>query len=228
MVGPGYNPRAFTFTGGGIFLYNQPIINRWDDVKQKKFLSVEICHLYLDRRFSTEQKQSIEKYLEHRSLIDPDHYVCVLLDNYNVKQCISTADEVIDQIESKGVKVDYWAYEKDLITYANRVIEAVQSTKLKNQYRKYIEKNNKYPCSLLTATWYLLRMGVIDDPDGIIHYSNDSKIQPNSAVVNILPNYFAPVESKARKIVLSVLGIGHDSRITNQYFTLEHTNQENK
>lgn len=196
-------------------------------MKQKKFLSVEICHLYLDRRFSAEQKQSIEKYLEYKSSIDPDHYVCVLLDNYNVKECISTAEEVINEIESRGVTVDYWAYEKDLITYADKVLNEIQSKKLKNQYRKYIEKNKKYPCSLLTSTWYLLRIGFIDDTEGIIHHRNQSAIQANSTVLNVLPNYFAPVESKARKIVLSVLGIDHRSRIDNKYFTLEHPDQEN-
>jgi hypothetical protein len=99
---------------------------------------------------------------------------------------------------------DHWAYEKDLVTHAKQLLSEVISPKLKRNYGSYIAKNNKYPCSLLIAAWYLTRLGRLPYADIIKDTSESANnpYQPAKRLLNILPQDYRGVENRARRLIL--------------------------
>lgn len=94
---------------------------------------------------------------------------------------------------------DYWAYEKDMIENARTLLDSVTSNKLKRSYQDYVA-NNKYPCSLLTASWYLTRLGFLDS-SAIKCLSPGDTYAPAERLINMLPRDYRGVESRALKLI---------------------------
>lgn len=164
--------------------------------------SVEISHIYLDRPFSIDQIDSVEKFQKTAPTWDKAHSEIILFDDYNINEAETSYEDVLDQLKKLGAPARYYAFEKDLIAYSQDFIDNIKIPKVKRQYEVYIGKNNKYPCSLLTSVWYLVRLGYIVDTKNVIKpLSAGDSYEVASKLVNFLPNYFADVEEKSRKLI---------------------------
>ncbi len=184
-----------------------------------KTLSVEISHTYLDQAFSLEQEQSIERFLyESKKWADP-HQEVVLFDDYNIKHQKTTHEDILRELGKHQAMPKYYAFEKDMIVYVNQLLSNVVVPKVRRQYETYIQKYNRYPCSLLTAVWYLVRLGYIVDTNQALKPTDGQGIfVPASELINFLPNYFSGVEDKARKLIGATQFEGAADRIRNIYF----------
>ena len=181
--------------------------------------SVEISHIYLDRPFSIDQVDSVEQFQKAARLWDKPHNEVILFDDYNVTEAETSYEDVLDQLKKLGALPQYYAFEKDLIAYAQDFIENIKVPKIKRQYEVYIDKNNKYPCSLLTSVWYLVRLGYIMDTESVIKPVNArDSYNIASKVVNFLPSYFAEVEEKSKKLIAATNFPGAVDQIENVFF----------
>jgi len=165
-------------------------------------LSVEFFHIYTNELINGRHTRGLE-YLKTIEKTWKFAYERILLiDNYNPPDHNLTAEDVLSYLESHGMQADHWAYEGDLVVHAQQLLELITSPKLKRSYENYIKKNNKYPCSLLTAAWYLTRLGRFPHKD-IIHATHGSPpYQVADRLLNILPEDYKAVENRTRRIIL--------------------------
>lgn len=166
--------------------------------------SVEFFHIYTDEKIEERHKLGLE-YLKAAQQAWPFEYQkIVLIDNYNPTTHVLNEGDVFEYLQAENSLPDYWALEGDLVENAKKLLDAVTSPKLKKSYLRYIENHNKYPCSLLTATWYLTRLGSLKS-DGVIRGANGnskSKYKPAARLINLLPQDYKPVEERARELIL--------------------------
>lgn len=163
--------------------------------------SVEFFHIYTDETIADRHLMGLEYLREAERAWTINRSRIVLIDNYNPKVHITTVDDVLKSLNEEGMCPDYWAYEGSLIENAKEFLEFVTDRKLKKNYARYIDQHGKYPCSLLTATWYLTRLGYFDFSD-VIHAVNNGGMYTSAArLVNLLPRDYKPVESRARLLI---------------------------
>jgi hypothetical protein len=171
-------------------------------MRTKRRYSIEFFHIYSDEVIGVRHTRSIE-YLEvAQKLCESTYDLVILIDNYNPKEETLALDTVLDYLGSKNVSPQYYAYEKDLVANAQTLLEGITDHKLKKDYTRYVAKHEKYPCSLLTAAWYLTRLGALEKDD-IIHAvpGNDVPYQASTHLFNILPEAYTAIEQKALKII---------------------------
>lgn len=162
--------------------------------------SVEFFHIYSDETINDTHKLSLHYLKEAKKSWSFNHDLILLIDDYNPTKFILDETELFEYLKSEDCLPDFWAYEKDLVPIAKLLLENVSSSKIKKNYMGYIEQHNKYPCSLLTASWYLVRLGAVPGQE-IIKSSSDQKFIPASKLINILPFDYKPVELRARKLI---------------------------
>jgi hypothetical protein len=151
----------------------------------------------------------------------------VLVDDYNPTEHKISAEQVLGYLRAEGMLPQYWAYEKDLLGNAQLLLDSLTSSKLKNNYVKYIAKHEKYPCSLLTASWYLTRLGQLD-PAGIIHSVDENPVyKPAQRLLNLLPEDYRPIEERARKLILSSKFAAHADKIQDLFYPLDSERARN-
>lgn len=165
---------------------------------------VEYFHIYTDEKIEMRHEIGVEYLKAIETSWDISYKRIIMVDNYNPTEHVLDIETVLDYLESKDMAPDFWAYEGDLVTNAQLLLDALTSSKLKKNYLQYIAKHNKYPCSLLTATWYLTRLGRFS-AEGIIHGSDPEKAivyEPVERLINLLPQDYKPVEQRARELIL--------------------------
>lgn len=164
--------------------------------------NVEFFHIYLDQQISLEHKASLD-YLKNISKDwEFDFDLMILIDDYNPLRKVITSKEIIDYLDSSGVMPDYYAFEKDLVKNAGELIEHINNKHLRRSYEKYISKSSKYPCSLLTATWYLTRLGRFNAQKSIHSLNSDVKLYKKAdLLINILPQSYKAIEERAFNLI---------------------------
>lgn len=169
---------------------------------KKTLYTIEFCHIYTDKEFSQTQINSIEFLKDTMTAWDFEYETVILFDNYNVGPETISNDVFFEELKTHGLLPDYWAFEKDLIHYADVLLGSIQVPKIKRQYEHYINSKNSYPCSFLTSIWYLMRLGYIEDTHSIIRsmQGTDSFV-PSERLVNILAHDFMAVEKTAMKLI---------------------------
>lgn len=181
--------------------------------------SVEISHIYLDQIFSKEQIDSIEILKNTSDTWDFSFETVVLLDDYNIEKIKTSPLDVIKKLSTHGVNPEHWALEKDLVKYAEEFLDKyVETPRVHRQYTSYIEREGKYPCSLLTSIWYLIRLGHIKDSKKIIHSKKGRVFKPSKKIINILPEYLEPVEKTTSKLIKATAFSSANSSIKNIYY----------
>jgi hypothetical protein len=167
-------------------------------------LGVEYFHIYTDEKIERRHEVGLEYLKALEDVWSFEYEKIILIDNYNPVKHTLDAEAIIDYLATKNALPKYWAYEKDMIENSKTLLNAINNNKLKRSYEKYIISTNKYPCSLLTATWYLTRLGKLPSED-IIHQADNSSqelFKTSSRLINILPEDYRPIEERARKIIL--------------------------
>lgn len=161
--------------------------------------SVEFFHIYTDEEIGSVHEASVHYLKEAQKAWKFNNGLIVLIDNYNPTKHTLREEDVFHYLNEQGVSPVFWAYEADLIDNAKQLLESITSPKLQRSYSNYVEKNKKYPCSLLTATWYLTRLGVL--PTQVIKARNGQEYVPADRLINILPQDYEKIEVKALELI---------------------------
>lgn len=171
-------------------------------IKSQLLYSVEYFHIYTDESIAASHKASLNYLKEALKAWEINHELIVLIDNYNPENHILSVDDVFKYLESEGVPPDFFAFEADMVEAAENLVNSLSSKKLKKNYLRYIESKQKYPCSLLTACWYLTRLGKYSSGSEKIKSTNGKRYQKADRLINILPLDYKEVEARAREIIL--------------------------
>ncbi|MCA9332125.1 hypothetical protein KC968_04275 [Candidatus Saccharibacteria bacterium] len=164
--------------------------------------SVEYFHIYTDEIINDSHKASLNYLREALKAWKINHELIVLIDNYNPENHILSEDDIFDYLNGEGFSPDFFAFEADMVEVAESLVNSLSDKRLKKNYTRYIKDKQKYPCSLLTASWYLMRLGKYPHARKI--RSTKHKAFKNAdRLINILPLDYKEVETRARKIVLS-------------------------
>lgn len=156
--------------------------------------SIELAHIYLDEYIAMEHVLGKEKLLEvlkYRNLNTEEYNLINLVDDYNATNNnldLKQWDEFLQDASPQKIDMQF---ESDMIFYAPITLSYLKSKDARS-YRRYIAKFNKYPCSLLALTFYLMRLGVIKPK---------FKMQTGDKLINILSDRFEIVENICKKIL---------------------------
>lgn len=183
--------------------------------------SVEFFHIYTDETISERHLRGVEYLRAAEKAWSFEHEQIVLIDNYNPTSHITSAEDVLDYLGQKGVMPSFWAYEGDLIKNAQELLNAITDSRLKRSYARYIDQHRKYPCSLLTASWYLTRLGYFS-ATGVIHsVSAEYSYTPAVRLVNLLPRDYSGVEGRAHEIILKSDFSGAADKVQDLFYPID-------
>lgn len=161
--------------------------------------NVEFAHIYSDEQFSKEQLLSIERAkVVAKDIAAKKAAFVVLVDNYNPKEvdALNIQDYISTVEKFFSSKIAFVALEADLCKGAMALHNEMQG-RLQKSYGSYIEKRKKIPCSLLTAYWYLVRLGVYSPPQ---EFDREWRYSAKR-IINILPDKYIDIEKKTCKII---------------------------
>ena len=171
------------------------------DVVKDRY-NVEFFHIYTDEKIEDRHIQSIQHLKDLEEAWSFDHDRVIMIDDYNPKTHTLDRDDVLNFLTEQGVTPDFWVFESDMVGNAQYLLDMITNNKLRKSYRQYIEKNNKYPCSLLTASWYLTRLGRLNP--SVLRATNAAQdFVPATRLFNLLPADYKSVEDRARRLILN-------------------------
>jgi len=190
-------------------------------IKNSLKYNVEFFHIYTDQKISPEHIAGIEYLKTISKDWDFEYELIILIDDYNPLKKIISTDEIINYLDINKVMPDYYAFEKDMVNNANELIKHIDNKHLKRSYEKYISKSSKYPCSLLTATWYLTRLGRFEAQHIIHNAAGDNKVFcPADRLVNILPENYKAIEERASNLIAHSAFTTDSLKIENIYIPI--------
>lgn len=161
---------------------------------QNQTYSIEFSHIYADKNFAETQYSSAMFLEELIDSWDFSYSTVALIDNYNIEDNVLNENEFLHELDSMGMLPDFWAYEADMIKYADTLLDMIVDKKKKSQYERYISSKHKYPCSFLTCVWYFIRLGAIDGNNLIHSTRQDVNFTSSDRLINILSEDFKGVE----------------------------------
>lgn len=174
------------------------------DVERKLKYGVEFFHIYIDEKINKHHMKSIEYLKTMKDVWEIDSQLILLIDNYNPTKKVTDVDTILKFLQLNDVEPDYWAFEASLSRFADEVLEGMTDIHLRKNYSKYIDDHKKLPCSLLTATWYLLRLGALEGYEEVINpVGKNGLYVPVDRLINILPFEYKAIELKVLKIIKS-------------------------
>lgn len=183
--------------------------------------NVEFFHIYTDEIISDRHRIGVEYLRSAEQAWNFTHTRIVLIDNYNPVEGRITVDDVLTYLDEQGMPPDYWAYEADMVHNAQELLERLTNNKLRKNYLRYISQHGKYPCSLLTAAWYLTRLGYIE-AKGVIHATDKSRpYYPVARLLNLLPSDYKPVEDRAQELIIGSDFAAAAHTIQNLFYTAD-------
>ncbi len=132
-------------------------------------VSIEYAHTYTNEVFGEEQKRSIDLMLKkEHSLLEQDDtivYRLIMVDDYSVINRFFDYDSFENEIYKHGGDPHVYIREGQLRDLARDFIDNHKKKSKRRSYKRYIESRRGYlPCSLFIATWYLVRLGYLEDP----------------------------------------------------------------
>ncbi len=165
--------------------------------------NIEFAHIYVNEAMTNEHYTAAalaQKEIQDLKSAGKSVVTSVLIDDYNPTESILNVKKFIEELESVGVTPDYIVMESALASYRDIALSEMNG-KVKKMYSKYLEKNEKCPCSFLVAIWHLLRLGALDNTQFI----SETSRKPFSAenVITILPERYRGIEKRALDIIKS-------------------------
>lgn len=159
-------------------------------------LCVEAAHVYADEAIGEEQRESLSLLETLQGRLSEPRRLLVLLDDYNTTEVRLSLDDVEKELAVLGHKPDAVVSERTLVPLAHEVLAALPSTPLASSTRRYVEKKQALPCSLLSATWYLARLGLAPPSSRRVF-----GLPPAKTVLNLIPDRYEEIDALARKLV---------------------------
>lgn len=166
--------------------------------------NIEFAHIYSDKKFGREQEKSIEilkrkiiKFLKGNYTFSS----CVLIDEYNPEKNTLKINSFLQELDKRSIFPHFIGFESKLTSKKYFLLGHIRSKKVRNEYERYINKNNHIPCSFLVVIWYLYRLGHIQLEKGIYRCYKHLNSFQGKKLINILPRKYETVEKKAMKIL---------------------------
>ena len=166
----------------------------------KENYGVEFFHIYTDEKIGPTHEASLYYLQEAKRAWSFNHKLILLIDDYNPKDHVLSPEEVLSYLGEHGALPDFWAREGDMVDNAKLLLNSLTSNKLRKNYTRYVEQHNKYPCSLLTAAWYLTRLGALPN-NSLIKSTSEDEYIPSTRLINILAQDYKPVELRALELI---------------------------
>jgi len=165
--------------------------------------NIEYAHIYMDESFNEEHKKAVDSVKELEKKIKKKKLSFikgVLIDDYNPEVHKLDVQDFVKKLNRYEVKPDFVGFESKMANYKDFML-SIMSPKVRREYIKYIKKIGKVPCSLLAATWYLVRLGVFPASDEMYKDFGRKNQFVSRKIINILPKKFRETEKKALKII---------------------------
>jgi len=166
--------------------------------------SIEYAHIYTDQQFGLEQQKSIQQLdslIKKLKAQNKKYSLTVLIDDYNPEKNNLDQEKFIKQLKIHGAKPHFFGFESQMAQDAPQLLEELDA-KTRREYRTYIKKRQKVPCSLLAAVWYLKRLGLIKTRQKeIIILDKRRKYLVAKKIISILPKKYRAIEKKALEII---------------------------
>ncbi|MEV6280173.1 hypothetical protein [Nocardia sp. NPDC051832] len=180
-------------------------------------VGIEYAHVYTDQEFSVQHLLSIEEL--HEFSYDASFSRIVLIDDYSTGIPVDEfgLNEFLQHLSENLAQPDAVVLESELLGYCPIVLDLIDDKKMKRGLESYHRTKGTYPCSLMVATWYLLRLGAFGRPEIECIYGTPGKLFTDT-LVSILPEYFVSPETYAKRIIEAA---GHSAlldRIEHVYF----------
>lgn len=162
--------------------------------------SIEYCHITTS--FPDLEAWEVETTLARKVARQYDSSQrVVLIDDYNFPQLANDTEHLLAALSFLECAPSAVVFESSCTTIAEEIIDTITVPRLRNQLGRYIDKRGSYPCSLMTAAWYLARLG----------HAQLSKnaccigvVQPAGQLTNILPLQYQSVEYAAQQILAAL------------------------
>lgn len=161
--------------------------------------NIEYAHIYADKKISDEHFTSlhIAKNLATRLLQHSIPFIkVVMIDDYNPERKILDTNQYIEFLSHHGMRPNYIMLESSLVHSALQLLDNITNKKLLRDTRKYILMKGKIPCSVLTTTWYLFRLGLLNATIPIIECEPSEHSLFSTKLVNVLPEKYHSIENK--------------------------------
>lgn len=166
--------------------------------------SIEFAHIYVDQIFNKDYKQMAPKVKEIISSLnegEKNYSLSILIDDYNPKRHLLNIDKYIGKLANLGLSPDFVVFESELTKLKDQVLETINDDRLRSSYKRYIDKKH-VPCSFLVATWYLLRLGLLDSQAIEFYRADKNKSFGARSLINVLHPKYREVENKAQELIL--------------------------
>ena len=177
-----------------------------------KDYSIEYGHIYTDKEFCKEQIDSIvskNEMVKKISLKGGSFETVVMIDDYSpIKEDKFDYGLFYEKLNEYHGYPNVLIRESELFDTNLKVIDLMKNNSLKKQLVGNIEKNGRHTCSLFISSWYMIRLGLID---------NDFGISPCRKLINILDEKHSASERNAKQIISNVFGKITLNRIQNIY-----------
>lgn len=213
-------------------------------VNKKADYNVEVAHIYMDRRFSKEQIQSVRTL--RRLLQQKDlrlYTVGVLFDDYSPSDTSLDIEQFLRQLAGQGLQIDFYAYESGMAPYVAEFIKTLPLRQIRPEKRKPIgngkrhdavtmktftdekgkigllDRSGRPTCAVMTTVWYLMRLGVYPPPAGLIRLTD----MPFAGrkLITVLPSYYRTTEAKALRLIKASVYAKFLDSIEYEYFDVK-------
>jgi len=172
-----------------------------------KEVSIEYAHIYSNSKIHEEHELSLKVLKEVRQSSES---LVVMVDDYSFPDPTFNYGMFVEWLTAKGYPPHLVIRESQLIPQCDEVLRIMNEDRLKDEIVTYIQEK-KYPCSLFIASWYLLRLGILEHP-------SFPKSEYAKRLINILPESFRSFEEKGFEIIRSTAYAEALERIENKYF----------
>lgn len=167
--------------------------------------NIEYAHIYSNEFFGKEQKESIKelhKAIKRLKKLKKTYVLTVLIDEYNPTEHLLDTEKFLATLEKLNAKPHFLMFESHLARYKDLLLEKMNG-KIKKEYKKYIKKHNKVPCSFLIAAWHLKRLGLLKSKNSRLQQLTEKKQFTANKIITILPKKYQGVELKTIEIIES-------------------------
>lgn len=161
---------------------------------------MEFAHIYGHQELSDGHLESAtraqEVLAEHRGI----KYTCALIDDYNSDAAGFDLDAYRHGLMAVGISPDVICSEAALAATAKAFLPQIRHGRTRRSLERYRASSGKWPCSMLTAAWYGVRLGLFEPPAGLLIHGDSDDLQ-GDALINILDERFLGVELEALRLL---------------------------
>ena len=172
--------------------------------------SIEYGHIYVDQEAGPEQTISERRA---RDIAIPGDQLVIMVDDYHPETCSLDVEGYIEAMEP-----DAWVREADLEVYVYELLHRPATPKdEKRSALRYHDLKGRWSCSALTAVWYALRLGVLEDDLHVVQ----GRLVAAERLLNVLSRIYMQQEARTLRLVPDL-----EDMIDYNVYRVPHPNRE--